>query len=202
MSMWTYVNGIITVKPLGRTQAEKRYILETVLAHLPVVTGSEGAMSTYIVQRENYNSSSSHNEFGECMNYYPNKFKTDDRDGWNRAQDVYFIVVDGALRDRYFNTTYKEFMNWLCRFAKRCLVTDVLVTVCDHYGQSQTINDGYKFHDMFEDTSWITNGNSINWCEYLMWERSKDTWRPAVLDYKYYKDEENDKRVEQWLGLH
>ena len=41
MSWWTYINGTITVSPMGRTQAEKRYILETVLDHLPLVTGSE-----------------------------------------------------------------------------------------------------------------------------------------------------------------
>ena len=35
MSWWTYVNGLIMVEPVGCTQPEKRYILETVLAHLP-----------------------------------------------------------------------------------------------------------------------------------------------------------------------
>lgn len=28
MSNWTYINGTITVRPMGRTQPEKRYILE------------------------------------------------------------------------------------------------------------------------------------------------------------------------------
>ena len=41
MSWWTYVHGTIVVSPMGRTQAEKRYILDTVLEHLPVVSGSE-----------------------------------------------------------------------------------------------------------------------------------------------------------------
>lgn len=47
MSYWTYINGTITVSPMGRTQPEKRYILETVLNHLPRVTGSEGDMNVY-----------------------------------------------------------------------------------------------------------------------------------------------------------
>lgn len=51
MSYWTYINGTITVRPMGRTQPEKRYILETVLNHLPRVTGSEGDMNTYIIQK-------------------------------------------------------------------------------------------------------------------------------------------------------
>ena len=56
MSSWTYINGVITVFPLGRTQAEKRYILDTVLDHLPKVTGSERDMNTYLIQKSGYNS--------------------------------------------------------------------------------------------------------------------------------------------------
>ena len=46
MSPWTYVSGLIRVPPAGRTQAEKRYTLETVLEHLPAVSSSEGYMDT------------------------------------------------------------------------------------------------------------------------------------------------------------
>ena len=59
MSWWTYINGTITVEPMGRTQAEKRYILETVLNHLPIVTGSERDMEVHIIQKDGHNSSSS-----------------------------------------------------------------------------------------------------------------------------------------------
>lgn len=65
MSSWTYVHGTIVVSPLGRTQHEKRYILETVLDHLPVVTGSERDMEVYVIQKRGYNSSSSSDEFFE-----------------------------------------------------------------------------------------------------------------------------------------
>ena len=68
MSWWTHIRGMITVSPMGRTQAEKRYILETVLEHLPRVTGSEGDMDVHIVQRSGYNLSSSHDEFGMRTN--------------------------------------------------------------------------------------------------------------------------------------
>lgn len=34
MSMWTYVRGLIELDVPGRTQAEKDYILQTVIAHL------------------------------------------------------------------------------------------------------------------------------------------------------------------------
>ena len=51
------------MSPMGRTQAEKRYILETVLEHLPIVTGSERDMNVHIVQKAGHDSSSSCDEF-------------------------------------------------------------------------------------------------------------------------------------------
>ena len=68
MSFWTYLHGTITVSPMGRTQAEKRYILETILNHLPNVTGSERDMQVYIVQKNEKNSSCSCEEFGYQTN--------------------------------------------------------------------------------------------------------------------------------------
>ena len=121
MSYWTYVNGNITVSPMGRTQAEKRYILETVLDHLPFVTGSEKNMNVYIIQKNGYNSSSSHTEFGEYGGY--RNWKTLSTE----VQDKYILVVDASLRDREFEQTYKEFQKWLCRLAKRVDIEDVVV---------------------------------------------------------------------------
>ncbi len=46
-----------------------------------------------------------------------------------------------------------------------------------------TINDG-EIHES-------------NWCEYLMWDRAKDSMFSMVLRYKYFNDEENDKEVER-----
>lgn len=37
MSWWTYVHGTVVIRPMGRTQAEKRYILDTVLEHIVVI---------------------------------------------------------------------------------------------------------------------------------------------------------------------
>ena len=53
---------------MGRTQAEKRYILDTVLEHLPLVTGSERDMNVYVIQKNGDSSSSSCDEFGEVTN--------------------------------------------------------------------------------------------------------------------------------------
>ena len=94
MSWWTHINGTILVSPMGRSQPEKRYILDTVLEHLPRVTGSEGDMEVYVQQRAGHNSSSSHDEFGMRTNNLRdwNGRKTF-RNGWHETQDQYIITV-------------------------------------------------------------------------------------------------------------
>ena len=68
MSNWSYIQGTITVSPIGCTQAQKMYILDTVLAHLPIVSGSEKDMDVYVIQKNGHNSSCSYDEFGEITN--------------------------------------------------------------------------------------------------------------------------------------
>lgn len=201
MSNWSYVHGTVTVQPLGRTQAEKRYILDSVISHLPKVTGSEKGMDVYVIQKNGYNSSSSHDEFGQWSNLgngkYEHSFET---------QDKYILVVDGSLRDRVFEETYREFMKWLCRLAKRVMVEDILVEV-KGYDKSTVIRNTeiqrkkYSwrkvFDGMFEDPSWCNKDGEPNWCEYLLWDRAKNSDYPMLLGYKYFADEENDKEVER-----
>ena len=198
MSYWTYINGTVTVRPMGRTQAEKRYILETVLDHLPFVTGSERNMNVYIIQKNGYNASSSHTELGVYGGYL----------GWDKnnlslkTQDEYILVVEGSLRDRMFEQTYREFQKWLCRLAKRVGIEDVLVEI-KAYDKStivRNVNDIYG--KMFEDPSWYRKKGDDefkepNWCEYLMWDRAKDYDYPMMLAYKYFADKDNDAEVER-----
>lgn len=203
MSCWTYVHGTIKVAPMGRTQAEKTYILNTVLEHLPQVTGSEEDMNVYVIQKNGHNHSSSCDEFGEHTNNLVDNYGSrGGRRGWLRVQSEYIIVVDGSLRDRMFEQTFKEFINWLCRLSKRVIVKDVMVEVSD-YDKSHLIrNDNDIYSDMFESPSWSPANQSgePNWCEYLMWE-GIDRWGyPRLLAYKYIKDEENDARVEAWVA--
>lgn len=201
MSFWAYINGTVTVKPLGRTQAEKRYILETVLDHLPLVTGSERDMNVYIIQKNGYNSSSSHTEFGEWGGY--RKWKTLSTE----TQDEYILVVDGSLRDRMFDQTYREFQKWLCRLAKRVDVEDVLVEVKGYEHSSLIRNPHIQkentwktvYGQMFEDPSWCNDTGEPNWCEYMMYDRAKNSDYPMLLAYKYFNDEENDEEVERRL---
>ena len=110
MSQWTYINGTITVSPMGRTQAEKKYILDTVLEHLPLVTGSEENMNVYTIQKNGYNSSSLCDEFDCRTNNLVDRYGNKNRKQvWLRTQDEYILVIDGSLRDRTFNQTLLEF---------------------------------------------------------------------------------------------
>lgn len=218
MSYWTYINGTVTVSPMGRTQAEKRYILDTVLDHLPRVTGSEGDMDVYVIQKNGYNSSSSCDEFGDRTNNLKDRYgnKSYDR-GWLQTQDEYILVVDAALRDREFEQTYREFMKWFVRLCKRVGCENVLVEI-KGYRKSTIINDrniqrkknSFKsvFDGLFEDPSWCNDSKDgykePNWCEFMMWDRAKDSAYPMTLAYKYFNDKKNDEEVERrmkyWQG--
>ena len=207
MSFWTYLTGTVTVRPMGRTQAEKRYILDTVLEHLPLVTGSERDMNVYVIQKNGDSSSSSCDEFGEVTNNLVDSYGNKSRKrGWLRTQDEYILVVDGSLRDRMFDQTYKEFMNWLCRLGKRVGIEDVLVEV-KGYDKSTIIRNTNiqkekylwkkSFSQLFEDPTWCNDTGEPNWCEFMMYDRAKKSDYPMLLAYKYFNDKENDEEVER-----
>lgn len=207
MSSLTYITGTITVSPIGRTQAEKRYILDTVLAHLPIVSGSEKDMDVYVIQKNGYNGSSSCDEFGERTNnlvdWHGNRTRSR---GMLRTQDEYILVVDAALRDREFDETYREFIKWLVRLGKRVMIDNVLVQISgydkstiikDHCVQNEKYSYQNVFFNLFEDTSWIRDDGEVNWCEYMLYSRAKNSFYPMMLAYKYFNDKENDKEVER-----
>ena len=207
MSFWCYVNGTVTVMPMGRTQAEKRYILETVLNHLPIVTGSEANMNVYVIQKNGNNGSSSCDEFGEVTNNLVDNYGNKSRKrGWMRTQDEYILVVEGSLRDRMFDQTYKEFMKWLCRLGKRVSIEDVLVEVKGHNKSTIIRNTNIQkekyswkksFSQLFEDPTWCNDTGEPNWCEFMMYDRAKNSDYPMLLAYKYFNDKENDEEVER-----
>lgn len=200
MSYWTYITGVITVSPMGRTQPEKRYILDTVLDHLPAVTGSEANMKVHVVQKYGHNSSSSCNEFDESLWYR----RDADHDGWMRVQDEYLLVLEGSLRDRVYEETFHAFNKWLNRLAKRVSVDDILVRIngysilSDSY-KSYTFCDAEPYTKMSEWPSWCEeeSGGEPAWAEYLMWESAKGTRYPMKLEYKYYNNPENDAEYER-----
>ena len=130
-------------------------------------------------------------------NRYGNKSR---RSGWLRTQDEYILVVDGSFRDRMFEQTFKEFQKWLCRLAKRVSVEDVLVEVKGYEEKVIIRNTNDVYGEMFESPTWCNNDGEPNWCEFMMWDRAKDSNYPMMLAYKYFTDEENDQEVERRLN--
>lgn len=203
MSTWTYIQGTITVSPIGRTQAEKRYILDTVLAHLPVVYG----MNIYVNQKNGYNHSGSCDEFGYITNNLLDDCGRKSRKrGWLRTQDEYILVVDAELRGKEFEQVYRQFIKWLIRLGKRVMIEDILVQVKDYYKSTiikdyRVQNEKYSYQNvflnLFEGTSWVKEDGEVNWCEYMLYPRAKDSNYPMMLAYKYFNDKENDKEVER-----
>ena len=208
MSSWTYINGIITVRPMGRTQPEKRYILDTILEHLPYVPGSEGGMETYVIQRNGDDCSSSVDEFDMFTTNAKDNYgrrEGDDNHGWFRTQSSYFIVVDASLRDTYFEDTLKNFMNWFCRLAKRIGVENVNVAITGHDAEFNhkrfMLTDENDIMDELEErASWCNDTGEPAWAEYLMWDRAKNDSLPITLKYKYVSDKKNDKEAERRIN--
>lgn len=179
MSWWTYVDGLITVMPVGFTQSEKRYILETVLAHLPKVTGSEEDMTVHIVQKAGYTGSANFNEFFETIYR-----------GGVETQDYYYLVLDGLFRDRTYEQTFRELNRFLNRLAKRVYVDDILIRLTG-YGKETIISNASGYQDMYETGS---DEGEPAWWEYLCWDRDKSGgYYPEKLTHKYPKlKERND----------
>lgn len=182
MSYWTFVSGVIEVHPMGRTQHEMRYVLETILDHLPNVTGSERDMHVHVVQCAGHNSSCLHDEFGVWAGYTNHA----DRNGWISEQGRYLLVLEGSLRDRMFEQTLREVTKWLTRLAKRCWVHDVFVRV-EGRDQSYIFNDSNSWYDMFE--------SEPAWADYLMWD-TDESGLPMKLAQKYHPEWFEEERNE------
>ncbi len=199
ISYWTYIDGTISVELFGNTQPQMQYILDTVLAHLPKVSGSEGDMDTYVIRKKGWSTSMPFDEFGQWSNLgngeiYGNSFPE------FKMQDKYIIVVDGSLRDTKFEEAIRAFQNWLCRLAKRIVVQDVFVRIGDGWDKSTIVeNKNNVYLNMFEYPSWdLCNKDKIPaWSEYMYYECVKGSSYPLLLAYKYFEDDEVDKEVER-----
>ena len=149
MSSWTYVQGLIELDVPGRTQAEKNYILQTVIDHLPKVTGSEKSMNIYTIQTDGYDSWQNFDEFYNRVE----DFKTQSR---------YFLVLDGNLRDRHYKDTFKELNKFLNRLGKRLMVDSVYVRLYNYERSHIFTNKNNCYGNMFDSED--------PWYNYLMWE--------------------------------
>ena len=139
MSWWTHINGLILVKPAGRTQPEKRYVLETVLDHLPKVSGSERNMKIHIVQKAGYSGSANFNEF----------FETVRQGDFIKIQDSYYLILEGDFRDRTYEQTFRELNKFLNRLAKRIYIEDILIRLAG-WDKETIISNPDPYQDMYE----------------------------------------------------
>lgn len=197
MSNWTYINGVISVDPFGRTQAESRYIVETVLNHLPVIKGSETDMQIYINQSKIYADSYGCDEFEQQTNNLTDEYGRHTMEYGYLNIYKYQIIVEGKLRDTYFDDTYRNFMKWLCRLSKRLYVDNVCVEIHERYTDKEAIiidKNGEVYGDLFEYSlgSMGNENNEPTWTDYLRWERAENSTLPKLLEQKYCK-KKNEK---------
>lgn len=170
MSSWTYIVGNISVRMWEITDETAEYILKTTLRHLPKVHGSEGNMEVKIVNTGYVTGWSSHDEFQMWTN----------RKGYDEHQE-FNVVINAHLRDAYFDETYREFVKWLTRLAKRVPVTDGCIKISDGwYGRVEMI-DCEKFDRMYES-------GDDNWCDYMRWNYYDGYCLPKELIAKYYPE--------------
>ena len=131
-------------------------------------------MNVYIIQKNGTNFSSSCDEYGEHTNNLINRYGCHDyEEGWLKIQSEYILVVNGSFRDREFNETFREFMNWLCRLAKRVSINNILVRI-QGWDKQYIINDNCDWNSpysqMEEYPSWCEESNGEPcWAEHLMW---------------------------------
>ena len=201
MSYWTHIIGVINVNPCGRTQHEMTYIVNTVLDHLPVVSGSEGDMEVFVNFNPHHNRSSSCDEFGMRTNNLKDRYGDRSiRTGWLDTSDDYYLTIYGDFRDRMFKQTFHEFQKWICRLAKRLEVIQGNITITsDDHKPYHLILESWKnpYIDMFEYPTWGRTEEEPAWYEYLMWKPDPYSGLPMEHMYKYIDSDDIDMEMER-----
>lgn len=119
------MNGVLTVKATdSMSQADLQYQVYKTLEHLPLISGSERNLKPYVIQKHGTNISCNVDEYNRFSNL-GNGYDEHDFE----VQDEYIIVLNGSLRDRKLEETYREIVKWLMRLAKRIWVSDILISV-------------------------------------------------------------------------
>lgn len=149
MSKWVQVVGTIVVDTFAESSAEAMFIAQTVVNHLPKITGSERDVEYYLNLIKDYNSSSNCDEFGKFSNLYNCQdfhcFK---------SQTWVLITLQGSLRDREIQETLKETTKMLNRLSTRLWVRDCIISL-----------HGYDKGYVFDNPDWIKNNESSYWVE-------------------------------------
>lgn len=194
MSIWSYINGTVTVDIDGISQAHGEYILKETLSHLPDVIpylSTERQFDIFINQPIVCNNSDSHDEFMVCaskpkynienMNRFavPNNYRY--HDGWIERNSTFILTIHGSFRDCTFTDCLKAFNKWLTRLAKRVWVNDVFIRIIGEENIVTTDSDGYpKYIEkdiVLTDDSYAygsmyeyfgkENEDKCNWTQYM-----------------------------------
>lgn len=155
MSCWTYVRGIIEVDTCARSDAEAMYLAQTVVNHLPRVTGSERNVEFHLSRPNGYCSSSNVDEFDRPSNLYD-----DGHFHMFTTQDRILITVHGNLRDRLFKQTLRETTRMLARLSSRLWVLACLVRVRSDMGETF----------IFDNPKWLHEREITDWTRSLLWK--------------------------------
>lgn len=155
MSCWTYVSGVIEVDTFARSDAEAIYLAQTVVNHLPRITGSERNVEYHLSRPSGYYVSSNVDEFDQHSNLY------DDRHfRMFTTQDRILITIHGNLRDRMFKQTLRETTKMLSRLSSRLWVLNCLVRVKSDMDETF----------IFDNPEWVRCREITDWASSLLWK--------------------------------
>ncbi len=152
MSVWTYVNGVIKVDTFANSSARAMYVAQTVVNHLPKISGSECDVQYYLSLVEGYNLSSNCDEFDQ-----PSNLCNRGRIHMFKAQTCVLITMDGSLRNREFHRTLFETTKALSRLSSRLLIQECLVSV-----------RGFRESFVFDNPKWLLDRERTNWVRDLL----------------------------------
>lgn len=156
MSSWTYVSGLIEVDTFAQTDAEAIFKAQTVVEHLPRITGSEDAAHFVVVPMPGWhNQSSGLDELGHFSDLGDKHYSG----RWNpfHSQSGVLLALHGSLRDRWFEQTLHETTKCLTRLASRLHVRDCLVRV-----------SGFDRQYIFDSPDWIRQMPNGGWKDRLV----------------------------------
>ncbi|MCM1221203.1 MAG: hypothetical protein NC548_42665 [Lachnospiraceae bacterium] len=171
MSKWTYVRGTIKVNTYGGTDAEAMFMAQTVVDHLPRITGSEGDVDFYLIRPNGHSSASNVDEFMKRSNLYTDRYYK-----MFETQTEIIIVLDGNLRDRDLQTTIRETTKMLNRLSSKLDIESCLVNITDSFG-----NDF-----IFNNPGWVLMNATSRWAFDLI---------------RHYDVTDEDKSIPEEMGL-
>lgn len=147
MSRWTDVIGAVRVSAYEETTEACEYVIKNCLNHLPKIDGSERPVSFWVT------SEPAHSTFCNCDEFYQH---SNLGTGWDSSFDVqtnFIITLSGSLRDRVFETTYKDVIKWLNRLSKRLQIRYLCIRVSEE--DHTAVITSSEWRENFEyETSW------------------------------------------------